>query len=227
MNNNILKVQSLNKSFPNGNGNYLTVIKNISFSVSEGEFVLIMGPSGSGKTTLLSIIGCLLPASSGKVYIKGSDIMSLNQNKLSKFRLANIGFIFQSFRLLNSLRVIDNVALVLELSGIKGSLAKKESYKVLEEVCISERADYYPDKLSGGEKQRVAVARSLVSGPSIILADEPTGSLDSVSGQNIIEILSKLAKKKKKTVVVVSHDERIKNYADRLFHIEDGILDEK
>lgn len=224
--NNILNVQNLNKSFPEGTGDYLKVIKNINFSMSEGEFALIMGPSGSGKTTLLSLLGGMLPVSSGKVFITGSDIMSFSQSELSRFRLANIGFVFQSFKLLSYLKVIDNVALVLKLSGMRDSLAGGKSYEILEEVGLAHRVNYYPDKLSGGEKQKAAVARALVADPKIILADEPTGSLDSGSGQNIIEILNKLAKKKNKTVVVVSHDERIRNYADRLFKIEDGILTE-
>lgn len=227
MKNNMLKVQSLNKSFPDGNGYILNVLRDVSLSVSSGEFALIMGPSGSGKTTLLSIIGCLLPASSGSINISGLDVRSLNQNKLSKFRLANIGFVFQSFKLLSPLKVIDNVALVLKLSGIKEEQAREKALKVLQETGISHKAECYPDKLSGGEKQRVAIARALVANPGIILADEPTGSLDSVSGQIIAEILYKTAKEKNKTVIVVSHDERIRNYADRLFHIEDGILEEK
>jgi putative ABC transport system ATP-binding protein len=168
------------------------------------------------------MIGCLLKPSSGSIKIMDNDVTRLKQKDLSLFRLRNIGFIFQSFRLLDSLTVSENVELVLDLNGYKKDASKNKVNRILQEIGIDHKAASYPGVLSGGEKQRAAIARALVNDPGFILADEPTGSLDSNSGKKVIEVLCNIAQLKSKTVIIVSHDPRIQHYAHRIFFMEDG-----
>jgi putative ABC transport system ATP-binding protein len=181
-----------------------------------------MGPSGSGKTTLLSIMGCILRATSGHVTIQGRDITALPERALPRIRLEHIGFIFQGFNLFPALNVLENVELALELKGIRGATAKRQAAELLDRVSLGDKAKSLPADLSGGQKQRVAIARALAGDPGIILADEPTAALDSTSGKLVIELLRELAHEKNRAVVVVTHDNRVLSYADRIVHIEDG-----
>lgn len=199
-------------------------VKGVTLSVDAGELVLLMGPSGSGKTTLLSMMGCILKPTKGQVHIMGKEILYWNENSLPMIRRKYIGFIFQHFNLLSALTACENVEASLNLKGIKGKVAELMSRELLEQVGLGDRCDFLPRDLSGGEKQRVSIARALAGNPSIILADEPTGNLDSQNGRIAIELLKNLASKENKSVVIVTHDNRITDLADRIYHIEDGIL---
>ncbi|MHA1828425.1 MAG: ABC transporter ATP-binding protein [Candidatus Heimdallarchaeaceae archaeon] len=200
----------------------------VSLKIKEGEFVLILGPSGSGKTTLLSMIGCILTPTKGKLIVNGKDISNIQEKEKIKERRENIGFVFQSFNVLKDLTVRENVEVALNLKGIKGKKAKEEAISILNKVGLEDRIDFYRAKLSGGEKQRVSIARAIVKNPKIILADEPTGNLDSKTGRKIIELLKTVSKKEKATTIIVTHDDRIENIADRIFYLEDGkIIQEK
>lgn len=221
--NEIVEVRNLNKEFGTKNTK-VQAVKDVSMKVSEGEVLMILGPSGSGKTTLLSMIGCILTPTNGEIYIDGQKISSLPDKELSKIRKSKIGFVFQSFNLLKSLTVQENVEVALNLNGTTGSEAKAKSRKLLAEVGLADRLNFYPSDLSGGEKQRVSIARALANDPKIILADEPTGNLDSKTGQKIGSLLRGLAKNYNKSVVIVTHDNRIENLADRIVHLEDGTI---
>jgi len=224
MNKIIIRTENLSKTFSPGELNEVQAVKQINLEIKTNEIVLVIGPSGSGKTTLLSLIGGLMKPSSGDILFKGKSISALNQNKLTSFRLNNIGFIFQSFRLLNSLTVIQNIEMVLNLKRNGNNGSKEWIKSLMQELQIENKLSFYPSVLSGGEKQRVAVARALVNNTDLILADEPTGSLDSETGKAVIELLCRMARKYNKTVIIVSHDLRIKDYADRIINIEDGKL---
>ena len=219
----IVEVRNLNKEFGNKNTK-VQAVKDVSMKASEGEVLMILGPSGSGKTTLLSMIGCILTPTSGEIYIDGEKISKLPENELPKIRKKKIGFVFQSFNLLKSLTVQENVEISLNLNGTRGNEAKAKAKELLTEVGLGERLSFYPAELSGGEKQRVSIARALANDPKIILADEPTGNLDSKTGQKIGGILRDLAKNHNKSVIIVTHDTRIENIADRIVRLEDGAI---
>jgi len=197
-------------------------LKGVDLSVLSGELLLLLGASGSGKTTLISIIGCILSATSGSCMIRGAETIGLSQKSLQKIRLENIGFIFQGFNLFPALTAAENIEIALDLKGFKGNSAKRKAAELLERVGLGEKLKTYPADLSGGQKQRVAIARALAGEPQIILADEPTAALDSVSGRLIMDLLQELAHEKARSVVVVTHDNRIFDYADRIVKIEDG-----
>jgi putative ABC transport system ATP-binding protein len=199
-------------------------VKDVNLKVQPGELLLISGPNGSGKTTLLAMLGCLIRPSSGHISIMGQDVATFSQNDLSAFRLKHIGFIFQTFRLLDSLTALDNVELVLNLAGIQRPSSRQRARLLLEELDIAHRAGLFPNALSGGEKQRVAIARALANDPDLLLADEPTGSLDSSSGQAVIELLSHIVERRNKTVIIVSHDLRIHHYVHQVLQMEDGFI---
>ncbi|MBI2830363.1 MAG: ABC transporter ATP-binding protein, partial [Chloroflexi bacterium] len=191
---------------------------------AKGEIVLIMGPSGSGKTTLLTIAGGLLRPTSGLVKVEGEDISRLPDATLSSLRREKIGFVFQSFNLLGALTALENVLVALNLAGQKDNAALAKAKKLLTDFGLGNRLHFRPDKLSGGEKQRVSIARALANDPDLILADEPTANLDSQRGHEVMELLRDVAKKQGKTVVIVSHDQRIMDIADRVMWLEDGKL---
>ena len=218
----MIDVRGLNKEF--GTKIKVQAVKDVFMKVVEGEVVMILGPSGSGKTTLLSMIGCILTPTSGEIYIDGQRISGLQEKELPKIRKQKIGFVFQSFNLLKSLTAQENVEAALNLNGTNGREAKAKAKELLTEVGLSERLDFYPSELSGGEKQRVSIARAIANNPKIILADEPTGNLDSKTGQKIGSLLRDLAKNYEKTVVIVTHDNRIETLADRIIHFEDGAV---
>jgi putative ABC transport system ATP-binding protein len=194
--------------------------------VPSGEVMLLKGPSGSGKTTLLSIMGCILRPTAGEVWINGAEVAKLPESKLPDVRLHNIGFIFQGFNLFPALTAAENVALTLNLKGVRGSQAKRKARTLLDQVGLDKKYDAFPSDLSGGQKQRVAIARALAGEPKIILADEPTASLDSTSGRSVMELMTNLAHKEDRAVVIVTHDNRIEQFADRTVHISDGRLQE-
>lgn len=197
-------------------------LENVNFSIEKGEFVSIMGPSGCGKSTLLNIIGLLDKPSSGKVTIKDVSSESMSDSKLAQFRNANLGFVFQSFHLINSLNVLDNVEIPLMYRNMKASDRRKMATAVLERVGLSHRMKHFPSQLSGGQCQRVAIARAIVGNPDIILADEPTGNLDSRMGHEIMEILHKLNKEDGRTIVMVTHNEAQAALTDRIIRFFDG-----
>lgn len=222
----IIEVKKLWKIYREGSVT-VEAIKDVSLSVRDGEMVAIMGPSGSGKTTLLSMMGCILNPTEGDIIIKDLKINGLEEKNLPEIRSKYIGFIFQAFNLFHSLTASENVEVALNLKGIEGKEAEKESRKLLEKVGLGERVEFPPRDLSGGEKQRVAIARALAGNPPLILADEPTGNLDSKTGIDVIKILKESTIKEGSSVVIVTHDGRIKEIVDRVLYLEDGKIVEK
>jgi len=221
-----IEVKNLVKTYGAGETS-VHALKRVNLDVNEGELLLLLGASGSGKTTLISIVGCILSATSGSCKIRGVETVGLPQNKLPKVRLENIGFIFQGFNLFPALTAQENVEIALDLKSVRGAKAKKRAAELLERVGLKDKLKSYPADLSGGQKQRVAIARALAGEPHIILADEPTAALDSVSGKLIMDLLQELAHEQNRAVVVVTHDNRIFDYADRIVHIEDGSISEQ
>ena len=216
----IITVDNINKTYKNGSLE-LQVLKNISFKVDKGEFLAIMGSSGSGKSTMMNILGCLDNQYEGRYILDGIDISKSTENELSEIRNKKIGFIFQSFNLLPRLTALENVELPLVYSSIPKEERHKRANELLEMVGLKDRTHHRPNELSGGQRQRVAIARALVNNPSIILADEPTGNLDSKSEGEIIEILQKL-NKIGKTIVIVTHEPSIGEIAERKIVFKDG-----
>jgi len=216
-----LQIAHVTKRYGSG-ATEVTAVRDVSLTVSPGEVVLIMGPSGSGKTTLLSMLGALLKPAEGAIQLNGTTISALAENRLPDIRLKQFGFIFQDFNLLSALTALENVAIVAELSGTKSGEARRKAASLLTELGLSERLNFLPEKLSGGEKQRVAIARALINNPTLILADEPTANLDSKIGHEIMRLLRSIAKEQGRSVVIVSHDQRIKDIADRVLWLEDG-----
>jgi putative ABC transport system ATP-binding protein len=203
-------------------------LKGINLSLAGGELTLLMGPSGSGKTTLLSVLGCMLSPTSGSVNIRGRAITGLDAEELAQVRRENIGFVFQSYHLFPTLTAAENVRLSLDVRGDRSREARAKANQALATVGLAHKADSFPRALSGGEQQRVAVARAIVGDPSVILADEPTAALDSENGQAVMTVLAELAKDPSRAMFIVTHDPRIMPFADRILHIEDGrIVDDQ
>jgi len=214
----MIRLESITKSYPIGK-RQLDIIKGISLNVAKGEMVAIMGPSGSGKTTLLNLLGCLDTPTSGKYYLDNKEVSNLKRGELAEIRGKQIGFIFQTFNLLPQLTAQANVELGLRYSGHSDPLLAKES---LERVGLSDRAHHRPSEMSGGEQQRVSIARAVVKRPPLILADEPTGNLDRHNGAEIMSILCDLHTEQGITMVMITHDNKIAHYCQRIIHIEDG-----
>ncbi|OGO28095.1 MAG: hypothetical protein A2W33_03325 [Chloroflexi bacterium RBG_16_52_11] len=221
MTNSTLQIDNVTKRYGSGSTE-VTAVRSVSLSVMPGEIVLIMGPSGSGKTTLLSMLGALLKPTEGEIHLNGTTISALAENRLPEIRLKQFGFIFQDFNLLSALNAVENVAIVAELAGTKSGAARRKAAALLTELGLGERLNFLTEKLSGGEKQRVAIARALINDPTLILADEPTANLDSKIGHEIMRLLRRIAKEQGRSVVIVSHDQRIKDIADRVLWLEDG-----
>jgi len=219
----ILEVKNISKIYGQG-ANAVVAVDSVSLALNRGEVLLIMGPSGSGKTTLLSMMGCILTPSSGEVHIGGRNIASQGEDGLSDVRRKHIGFVFQSFNLFSSLSAQENVELVLRLKGTAKSRLKDESLALLQKVGLTKCAMLHPADLSGGEKQRTALARALAGDPAIILADEPTANLDSKTGREVLTLLRNLAEQAGKAIAIVSHDSKAKSLAHRIAVLEDGRL---
>ncbi|HYA60851.1 MAG TPA: ABC transporter ATP-binding protein [Candidatus Acidoferrum sp.] len=219
----VIDVKNVRKEFST---KHVTVvaIDDVSFKVEKGEVVLILGPSGSGKTTLLSMIGCIMTPTSGEICVNGKKTTGMSEQDLVMMRREHIGFVFQSFNLLKDLTVQENVEIALNLNGIKGKEARERARDVLIDLGMRERLTFLPADLSGGEKQRVSIARAMVNSPKILLADEPTGNLDSKTGQMVGNLLKTQAKEHEASTVVVTHDNRIESIADRILFLEDGML---
>jgi putative ABC transport system ATP-binding protein len=225
MNDHAIEVTDLKKVYGSGPTAY-QALAGVDFRVDAGEFVMLNGPSGSGKTTLLSILGCVLRPSAGTVRLLGRDVSRASEAELSNLRLSAIGFVFQAHNLLASLSAIDNVRLLLDLRGVPLAAARVRAAKTLEAVGLANKLESLPSDLSGGQRQRVAIARALAGDPRLVLADEPTAALDAQNGLAVTELLRSLAKQSNRTVVVVTHDSRIFHLADRIVHIEDGLIKE-
>ena len=214
----MIQLQDITKIYNIGKSE-LTVLRGVSLNINRGELVAIMGPSGSGKTTLLNLIGCLDKPTSGSYYLEGREVSRLGSGELAKVRGQKIGFIFQTFNLLSRLTALANVELGMAYAG---GVDHKRALEALASVGLSERANHRPIELSGGEQQRVAIARALVKTPSLFLADEPTGQLDSHSGQEVMSILTSLHAEQGITLVVVTHDTSVAHYCQRIIHLKDG-----
>ena len=204
----------------------IPVLKDVNISIDEGEYVAIMGPSGSGKTTLMNIIGCLDRPTKGEFLLEGESIVNYNENRLSDLRLNTLGFVFQSFNLLPKQTALDNVALPLSQAGVPVKKRKEIAFQALKRVGLAERVHFRPSQLSGGQQQRVAIARALVNNPKIILADEPTGALDSKSSIQVLELFQKL-NEEGVTVIMITHDAKVANHAKRTVYIFDGELGDR
>lgn len=219
----MLKVINLNKSIKN-NKNTFKILENINLEVKDGEFISIMGPSGAGKTTLLNIMSTIDRPSEGKVYYHNEDVHSLKNKELSRFRRDNIGFIFQDYNLLDNMSIEDNIALPLVIANEKPDKIQKEVEKLANFFGIKKHLKSYPYELSGGQKQRVAAARAIITSPSIIFADEPTGALDSKSASELLNCLKEMNKKFNVTIIMVTHDAFTASYSDKIIFIKDGRL---
>ena len=219
----LIRVENIFKIYKVGN-QVVKALNGFSLSVSENEYLALMGPSGSGKSTLMNVLGCLDSPTSGKFYLNGPDVSSLVDDKLAEIRNKEIGFIFQTFNLLPRYTALDNVTLPLIYNGTSKAERIKRGKEVLDQVGLADRMDHRPNELSGGQRQRVAVARALVNRPSIILADEPTGNLDSQTSYEIMELFDDI-QKAGNTIILVTHEESIANYAHRIVRLRDGVLE--
>ncbi len=221
----ILELQGIYKDYQQGKIK-VPVLKDVSFSMEEGEYVAIMGPSGSGKTTLMNIIGCLDQATSGTYILDGQDISKCTENEMSDLRLHKIGFVFQSFHLLPRQSALSNVEMPLNYAKVPKKERRARALKALERVGLAERVDFRPNQLSGGQMQRVAIARAMVNNPKLLLADEPTGALDTKSGEQVMDLFKRL-NEEGVTILMITHDSEIAAHAKRVVMIRDGELSEK
>ncbi|MED3623159.1 ABC transporter ATP-binding protein [Neobacillus thermocopriae] len=218
----MIQLQSIKKSFLIGKEK-INVLNDINLTIEDGEFVAIMGPSGSGKSTLMNIIGCLDKPSSGNYFLEGDDVSNYNDKELAKVRNESIGFVFQQFHLLPRLTALKNVELPMIYAGVSKQERRERAVEALEKVGLSDRMDHLPNALSGGQKQRVAIARAIVNKPKLVLADEPTGALDTKTSKSIMEQFREL-NEEGVTIVVVTHEPEIAEYADRTIMVRDGMI---
>ncbi len=221
----IIELRDICKTYLEGQME-VPVLKHVDFSMEEGEYTAVMGPSGSGKSTLMNIIGCLDQATSGTLILDGEDISGLSEDALSDIRAKKVGFVFQTFQLLPYMTALENVALPMSYAGVPRADRPAAAAAMLEKVGLGDRMDFLPNQLSGGQKQRVAIARAMINHPAILLADEPTGALDSKSGEQVMEIFSRL-NEEGTSILMITHDPKIAGYADRVVTIYDGELTEK
>ncbi len=220
----IVKLDNIFKVYGEaGTDTSVPALNDVSLTVNEGEYVAIMGPSGSGKSTLMNVIGCLDKPSSGTYFFEDKDVLKLNDRKMSDLRLHSIGFVFQSFYLMNEENAIENVALPLSYAGVSKKEREKRAIEALTKVGLADRVKFRPDQLSGGQKQRVAIARAIVNNPKVLLADEPTGALDQKSGAAIMELFQKL-NDEGTTIIMITHDSGIASHAKKTYRIVDGRL---
>lgn len=217
----VIEVKNLYKLYRVGD-EVVRALDGVDFYISKGEFCAIVGTSGSGKSTLLNMLAGLEKPTKGEVIIGGEHIEKLGEEQLVKFRRDNVGFIFQSFHLLGTMNAVENVALPLSFRGVPRNERMKEADRMLDLVNLKKHKKHFPNQMSGGQQQRVGVARALVVNPKIIFADEPTGNLDSHTSEEVMELMQRIVKEQKKTLVMVTHDSHLATYADRIFHISDG-----
>jgi acetoin utilization transport system ATP-binding protein len=225
----VIDVQQLYHSFKigkKGKENEIPVLKGVSFHIHQGEIATIVGKSGSGKSTLLNLISGYISPTSGKIVINGIDVTHFNEKEWAKFRLDHLGFIFQNFQLIPGLTTFENVELPLTLKGVEKKERQKRVMSMLERVGLNEQIDHYPNELSGGQQQRVSIARALITNPKVILADEPTGSLDSETEDEILKLIKELNEEKGITFLMITHDQEVAATSDRKLILHDGVLKE-
>ncbi len=222
---NAIEARDVTKTYGTGEA-AVRAVDHIDLDIKRGELLLLMGPSGSGKTTLLQLLGCILRPTTGSVRIGGRDVSKLAERELPRVRRENIGFVFQGFNLFPTLTAAENVALALDLKGVRGRAVRDRAASLLEQVGLGDKLGALPANLSGGQKQRVSIARALAADPTVVLADEPTAALDSATGTVVMEMLRDLAHTRDRAVAIVTHDDRTLPYADRVVRIEDGRLQE-
>ena len=220
---NVIEVRDLHKVYEQG-ALHVPVLRGVSMHVRAGEVVALMGPSGSGKSTLLNILGCLDRPSGGHYVLGGRDVSTLTRTEQAWVRLHYMGFVFQAFHLIAEATVLENVALPLYYAGIARKERDDKARALLERVGLGDRLEHRPSQLSGGQRQRVAIARSLANGPRLLLADEPTGALDTRTGEEVLKLLSDLRRESALTIVIVTHDAEVAEFADRTVHIRDGLI---
>ncbi len=223
----MITVKSLHHTFSigkKGNEKKVEVLKGINFHIERGEIVAVVGKSGSGKSTLLQIIAGFMKPDSGSIVVNNTEVAKFNEKQSAAFRLDNFGFIFQNFQLLPAQTVFENIELPLKLKGVSHAIRKKKVAELLKKVGLTEVSDHYPNELSGGQQQRVSIARAMITNPPIILADEPTGSLDSQTEQEILALIQKLNKDENLTFIIITHDEEVASIANRQFRMADGVL---
>jgi putative ABC transport system ATP-binding protein len=216
-----VKIENVEKTYKLGEI-LVPALKNTNIELKKGEFVAVMGPSGSGKTTLLNLIGALDKPTKGKIYVDGKDLTTLKEKELTKLRRRTVGYIFQFYNLIPVLSAFENVELPMLIAGLPTKEREERARQLLETVGLAERGDHRPDELSGGEQQRVAIVRALANKPSVVLADEPTGDLDSKTGKEVMQALRDLSRNEGATVIVVTHDPMVANLANRIFEMRDG-----
>jgi len=220
----VIKTRDLTKTYGMGHVK-VEALKKVSVSIRRGDYIAIIGPSGSGKSTFMNLLGCLDTPTTGSIYIEGTDVSQLSEKKLARLRREKIGFIFQKYNLLPTLNAMENVELSMSFAGKRKKVRSKRASELLSMVQLSHRLFHKPSEMSGGEQQRVAIARALANDPSIILADEPTGNVDTKGGENIMNILEKI-NQRGETIIVVTHDPAIAKRAKRILQIKDGIVGE-
>ncbi|MBI2131083.1 ABC transporter ATP-binding protein [Candidatus Woesearchaeota archaeon] len=218
---NIIRLANVWKTYKMGEVE-VSALRGVSLEINKGEFVAITGSSGSGKSTMMNLVGCLDLPSKGSVYLDGNDISQMDESGLAQIRGQKIGFIFQQFHLIPTLNALENIMLPLEFQDIPTDTARKKAVEILGKVGLGDRIGHRPSQLSGGQQQRAAIARSLANDPEVILADEPTGNLDSISGANVIGLLESLWKNEGKTIIMVTHDLNLARHAKRLIQLKDG-----
>ena len=224
MNKKVILLENISKTYMINKNSSLNVLKNINFSIDKGDFVSIVGTSGSGKTTLMNIIGLLDQATKGKYELDGEDICKIAEKDLAKIRNKKIGFVFQNFYLISRLNSIENIELPMIYSGISRLERRERCYALLEMFDLTDKALYFPYELSGGQKQRIAIARAMANNPSIILADEPTGALDSKTSRIIMDVFHKLNKNENKTILFITHNDQLASEANSIYIMKDGSL---
>jgi len=217
----LIKISNLNKTY-NLKNNPVHALKDVSFNIESGEILFVMGPSGSGKTTLLNLIGGIDSPTGGEIIVNGERISEYSERKLTKYRKTRLSFVFQFYSLIPTLTALENVELIMELIGINRRKIRKEAKEYLYKVHLGDRLNNFPSQLSGGERQRVAIARALAKNPEILLIDEPTGQLDQETGDEIVSLIRDVSKHYKKTVLLVTHDQELKKYADRVLELRSG-----
>lgn len=220
----VIDVKDMTKVYQMGDVE-VKALAGVSFEVEEGELLAIMGPSGSGKSTMMNMLGCLDIPTSGDYYLDGEQVSTLKDNALADIRNRKVGFVFQKFMLLSNLTALGNVELPLRYAGVPAKERKERSEAALQAVGLGDRMKHRPNELSGGQQQRVAVARSIVNNPAILMADEPTGNLDSVSGREVMDLLLKMNREENATVIIVTHDAMIAEQCDRIIHLFDGLIE--